>query len=61
MTITSDEVIFTIRVRANKDTNVSNILSVSSKVTAAESYTKAGDMKEIAINFTNGGDRLYFT
>jgi len=49
-----DEVLYTLRLKATTNTSVSAAISVSSKITTAESYNAKGDLKDIAFNFTNG-------
>ena len=50
----TDEVLYTLRLKATTNTSVSNALSVSSEITKAESYSAKGELKDIAFNFTNG-------
>jgi hypothetical protein len=44
--------LFTLVVRAKADANLSEVLSLSSRYTAAEAYNKAGEQLNVALNFT---------
>ncbi len=50
----SNEILYTLRLKATTNTSVSKVISVSSNITKAESYTAEGELKDIAFNFTNG-------
>ena len=51
----ANEVLFSLVFRANADAQLSELLSVSSRITKAEAYTNAGDYMDVAINFTGTG------
>ena len=52
-TLKNDEVVYTIKLKANENTRLSNVLSVSSKITRAEAYNNNADLLDVAFNFTN--------
>ena len=45
---------FSLVLRANADARLSEVLGVSSAVTAAEAYGKDGSFQDVAIEFSNG-------
>ncbi|MEO6039216.1 MAG: T9SS type A sorting domain-containing protein, partial [Saprospiraceae bacterium] len=46
---------FTVKFRATKAGKISELLSVSSRITKAEAYTVSGACQEVALRFNNGG------
>ncbi|MEO6038605.1 MAG: T9SS type A sorting domain-containing protein [Saprospiraceae bacterium] len=46
---------FTVRFRATKAGKISDLLSVSSRITKAEAYSLSGASQEVALRFNNGG------
>jgi hypothetical protein len=46
---------FTVTFKAAKAGKISEMLSVSSRITKAEAYTVSGDRQEVALRFNNGG------
>jgi hypothetical protein len=49
---------FTVRFRATRAGKISEMLSVSSRITKAEAYTVSGDRQEVALRFNNGGSSV---
>ena len=47
----TDEVLFTLVLRANADVALSEAMNISSRYTAAEAYNKGGALLDVAINF----------
>ena len=46
---------FTVKFRATKAGKISDLMSVSSRITKAEAYSLSGDRQEVALRFNNGG------
>ena len=57
--ITSDEVLFTLTVKAKTATKLSNSLSLNSRFTTAEAYTLNNDAKDISLVFNTNTDLNY--
>ena len=47
----TDEVLFTLVLRANADVALSDAMNISSRYTVAEAYNKGGELLDVAINF----------
>ncbi|MBK8723239.1 MAG: T9SS type A sorting domain-containing protein [Saprospiraceae bacterium] len=56
--ITSDEVLFTLTVKAKTATKLSNSLSLNSRFTTAEAYTLNNDAKDISLVFNTNNGKL---
>jgi len=50
----AEDVLFSLVFRAKADAELSNSLGISSRYTVAEAYTATNDLKDIAIQFSNG-------
>jgi subtilisin-like proprotein convertase family protein len=49
-----DAALFTLTFTAKADVELSNVLSISSRITPAEAYSKEGELMDVALTFNNG-------
>ena len=54
-TVEAGEVIFTLVVEASRDVQLSDVMTVNSKVTKAEAYNSLEQVSNVALSFTNSG------
>ncbi|MCB0707164.1 MAG: T9SS type A sorting domain-containing protein, partial [Saprospiraceae bacterium] len=52
--VASEGVLFSLEFKANKAAQLSDLLNISSRYTAAEAYTQNGDLLDVNLQFTNG-------
>ena len=50
----TNDVLFSLVVRASSDAQLSEVLGVSNRITTAEAYTTSGEVQTVAINFSTG-------
>jgi hypothetical protein len=54
MSIDKDEVVFSLIVEATSAVSISDVMTVNSRVTAAEAYNSADQIHDVSLNFTSG-------
>ena len=52
--VAANDALFSLTFKATQDAQLSELLSISSEITAAEAYTQEGEMMDVAIQFGNG-------